>query len=188
MTNHLIRLWRWSAVIEDTVHFPLPQFDSNSTKLAAAQGWESTIPPNPNPWMFRSNHSEWMFLDGRRNLSLRFQGKLRLAARFDLIWQIFVPCRPGTYLTKQHKDIRMQSFGGKIKIIPATMTICKTDNFDRCYRCEQKPEVDYWKSFKIDRNLCRRCMDKEIDDAKYRSKTKSVMMKRLETLREFKVI
>lgn len=90
-------------------------------------------------------------------------------------------------MTKHRKDIRIQSFGGKIKIIPATMTICKTDNFDRCQRCEQKPDVDYWKCFKTDRTFCRRCMEKEIDDAKYRSKTKSVMMKQLETLREFKV-
>ncbi|XP_062715808.1 uncharacterized protein LOC115268230 isoform X1 [Aedes albopictus] len=95
---------------------------------------------------------------------------------------------PGTYCCKQRKDIRLQSFGGKIKIIPATMTICKTDNFDKCYRCDQTPQVDYWKHFKSERSLCRRCMEKEIDDAKYRSKTKSVMMKRLATLKEFQRI
>lgn len=67
------------------------------------------------------------------------------------------------------------------------MTICKTDNFDGCYRCDQTPEVDYWKHFKSDRSLCRRCMESEIDDAKYRSKTKSVMVNRLAALKEFQV-
>ncbi|KAL9702916.1 hypothetical protein quinque_006434 [Culex quinquefasciatus] len=101
-----------------------------------------------------------------------------------------VPAVPGagTYTPKSRKDIQLHSFGGKIRIVPATMTVCKTDNFDRCMVCEQKPEVDYWKNFKTDRSLCRRCMEAEVDEAKYRSKTKSVMFKRLGELKEFKRI
>ncbi|XP_058836097.1 uncharacterized protein LOC131692825 [Topomyia yanbarensis] len=92
---------------------------------------------------------------------------------------------PGTYIQKKRKEIRMHSFGSKIKIIPATSTVCKTENFDKCYRCDQKPEVDYWKNAKTERSLCRNCMQKEVDEAKYHSKTKSVMVKRLATLRAF---
>ncbi|XP_053685679.1 uncharacterized protein LOC128735212 [Sabethes cyaneus] len=95
---------------------------------------------------------------------------------------------PGTYTAKNRRNIRTHSFGGKIKIIPATCTVCKTENFDKCHGCNGTPEVDYWKHFKTDRSLCRRCMEKEIDDTKYRSKTKSVMFQRLAKLREYKRI
>ncbi|XP_055625263.1 uncharacterized protein LOC129767963 isoform X2 [Toxorhynchites rutilus septentrionalis] len=92
----------------------------------------------------------------------------------------------GTYTQGHRKEIRKHSFGGKIRIIPATMTICKTNHFDRCYRCEKNPIVDYWKNLKTERCLCRDCMVKEIDDAKYRSKTKSVMVGRIAALKEYK--
>ncbi|XP_055536079.1 uncharacterized protein LOC129724861 isoform X2 [Wyeomyia smithii] len=95
---------------------------------------------------------------------------------------------PGTYTAKNRRNIRKHSFGGKIKIIPATITVCKTENFDKCQNCNTTPEVDYWKNFKTDRSLCRRCMELETDEAKYRSKTKSAMFQRLAQLREYKRI
>ncbi|XP_058461157.1 uncharacterized protein LOC131436450 [Malaya genurostris] len=95
---------------------------------------------------------------------------------------------PGTYTQKKRKEIRMYSFGGRIKIIPAAITTCKTENFDKCYRCDQKPEIDYWKNEKTEKSLCRACMQKEINLTKIHSKTKSVMLKQLDVLKEFRRI
>ncbi|XP_055598361.1 uncharacterized protein LOC129747953 [Uranotaenia lowii] len=93
---------------------------------------------------------------------------------------------PGTYIAKQRKDIKRHSFGSHIKVIPATRTLCKPENFDTCQCCAKKPEVDYWKNLKTERVLCRACMEKEVDDAIRHSRTKSVMMSRLAALREFR--
>uniref|UniRef100_A0A182N257 Uncharacterized protein n=1 Tax=Anopheles dirus TaxID=7168 RepID=A0A182N257_9DIPT len=92
----------------------------------------------------------------------------------------------GTYLFKTRKDIRQHSFGGMIKIVPAARTICRTDNFDRCQRCDERPEVDYWKNLRAERSLCRRCMVKELEDARCSSQSKSEQTKRTETLKEYK--
>ncbi|XP_035896745.1 uncharacterized protein LOC118505281 isoform X1 [Anopheles stephensi] len=92
----------------------------------------------------------------------------------------------GTYVFKTRKDIRSHSFGGTIKIMPAARTICRTDNFDRCQRCDERPEVDYWKNLRTERCLCRRCMVKELEEARCHSKSKSDQKKRAETLQEYK--
>uniref|UniRef100_A0A182P5F1 Uncharacterized protein n=1 Tax=Anopheles epiroticus TaxID=199890 RepID=A0A182P5F1_9DIPT len=92
----------------------------------------------------------------------------------------------GTYIFKTRKDIRNHSFGGTIKIMPAARTLCKTENFDRCQRCDERPEVDYWKNLRTDRSLCRRCMVKELEDARTCSKHKSDQNKRMDALKEYK--
>ncbi|XP_049288954.1 uncharacterized protein LOC125766899 isoform X1 [Anopheles funestus] len=92
----------------------------------------------------------------------------------------------GTYIFKTRKDIRHHSFGGTIKIMPAARTICKTENFDRCQRCDERPEVDYWKNLRTERCLCRRCMVKELEEARCHSKNKSEQTQRTETLKEYK--
>uniref|UniRef100_A0A182M3J9 Uncharacterized protein n=1 Tax=Anopheles culicifacies TaxID=139723 RepID=A0A182M3J9_9DIPT len=93
----------------------------------------------------------------------------------------------GTYIFKTRKDIRNHSFGGTIKIVPAARTICKTENFDRCQRCDERPEVDYWKNLRTERCLCRRCMAKELEEARSQSKNNSEHMKRTEILKEYKL-
>uniref|UniRef100_A0A182QNP5 Uncharacterized protein n=1 Tax=Anopheles farauti TaxID=69004 RepID=A0A182QNP5_9DIPT len=92
----------------------------------------------------------------------------------------------GTYLFKTRKDIRQHSFGGVIKIMPAARTICKTENFDRCQRCDERPEVDYWKNLRTERCLCRRCMVKELEDARSCSQSKFEQTKRTDALKEYK--
>uniref|UniRef100_A0A182J9B5 Uncharacterized protein n=1 Tax=Anopheles atroparvus TaxID=41427 RepID=A0A182J9B5_ANOAO len=92
----------------------------------------------------------------------------------------------GTYLFKARKDIRSHSFGGTIRITPAARTLCRTENFDRCQRCDERPEVDYWKNLRTERCLCRRCMVKELEEARCCSKNKSDQRKQLEALKEFK--
>ncbi|XP_058053310.1 uncharacterized protein LOC131205288 [Anopheles bellator] len=93
----------------------------------------------------------------------------------------------GTYLFKVRKDIRSHSFGGTIKIMPAARTFCRPDNFDRCQRCEERPEVDYWKNLRTERCLCRRCMVRELNEVRNCcAKNKSAQKKRLEALKEYK--
>ena len=100
---------------------------------------------------------------------------------------LFLRISVGTYLFKTRKDIRNHSFGGTIKIMPAARTLCKTENFDRCLRCDERPEVDYWKNLRTERSLCRRCMVQELEDARSCSKHKSEQKKRLDALNEYKV-
>ncbi|XP_050094889.1 uncharacterized protein LOC126577370 [Anopheles aquasalis] len=95
----------------------------------------------------------------------------------------------GTYRFKARKDIRSHSFGGTIKITPATRTFCKPDNFDRCQRCDERPEVDYWKNLRTERCLCRRCMVRELNEARpgaVAMKQKTAQKKQLDALKEFK--
>ncbi|XP_058127155.1 uncharacterized protein LOC131285743 [Anopheles ziemanni] len=92
----------------------------------------------------------------------------------------------GTYRFKTRKDIRSHSFGGTIRITPAARTICRTENFDRCQRCDERPDVDYWKNLRTERCLCRRCMARELEEARCCSKNKSDQRKQLEALKEFK--
>ncbi|XP_053677208.1 uncharacterized protein LOC128727330 [Anopheles nili] len=93
---------------------------------------------------------------------------------------------PATYMFKSRKDIKSHSFGGTIKIVPAARTICKTDNFDRCQRCDERPEVDYWKNLRTERCLCRRCMVKELEDVRCSETSNSERRKGMEVLKEYK--
>ena len=101
----------------------------------------------------------------------------------------FTPNTPGvgTYSFKNRKYIYRHSFGGKIKTIPGTITLCTPQNLDVCSRCNEQPYVDYWKHFEDGKNLCRACMQAEINRAKYRSKTKLLKFKTLDYLNQYKV-
>lgn len=93
---------------------------------------------------------------------------------------------PGTYTIHKRKYIWLHSFGGRKRIQPAVRTICMTKQLQNCSICNQLPIGDYWQN----KNLiliCRNCMKLEIQNATYHSKTKSLKIKRLTELNEFRV-
>lgn len=94
---------------------------------------------------------------------------------------------PCTYKQFQKENYFKSSFGGQRKELPAVEMICNPTNLSICEICDEIPFGDYWRHLKSLKDLCRGCMEKEIENAIYRSITKSLKIKRLGYLQEYQV-
>lgn len=94
---------------------------------------------------------------------------------------------PSTYKQFQKENRFKSSFGGERKELPAVQMMCSPINLSICEKCDEIPFGDYWRHFRILKDLCRGCMEKEVQDAIYRSVTKSLKIKRLAYLQEYEV-
>lgn len=80
------------------------------------------------------------------------------------------------------KSFYAHSFGGTIVPIFPVKVICEPQHLDKCSLCDVTPLRDYFKDFNDEKCFCLKCMVLERDKAKYRSKTKSEKLKRLNEL------
>lgn len=92
---------------------------------------------------------------------------------------------PSTYKKFQKENRFKSSFGGERKELPAVEMICNSKNLSICEKCNEIPFGDYWRHFGNLKDLCRSCMKVEIENAVYRSITKSLKIKRLGYLKEY---
>lgn len=94
---------------------------------------------------------------------------------------------PSTYKQFQKENRFKSSFGGVRKELPAVQMICNSKNLSICEKCNEIPFGDYWRHFESLKDICRSCMKIEIENAIYRSITKSLKIKRLDYLQEYEV-
>lgn len=126
-------------------------------------------------------------------LNLILQGKINIFLQFTSFKELnfFVTLfRAGSYNIEPYKlkYFYKYSFGGKIDPIPLVTVVCKPQQLDKCSKCDEAPCIDYWKNFEEEIVLCRYCMEKEVNDARYNSKSKAIKVQRLEDLNnKFKV-
>ncbi|XP_017481361.1 PREDICTED: uncharacterized protein LOC108370539, partial [Rhagoletis zephyria] len=78
------------------------------------------------------------------------------------------------------------AFGSKRIIWPAVAIICTPMNTAKCSKCNKTPIGDYYHQFQLNLDMCRRCMNKQLNMLK-RCSTNATMRKyKLKELKEFK--
>uniref|UniRef100_A0A0A1X9P4 Queuine tRNA-ribosyltransferase n=1 Tax=Zeugodacus cucurbitae TaxID=28588 RepID=A0A0A1X9P4_ZEUCU len=56
------------------------------------------------------------------------------------------------------------AFGKQRFVIPAYSVFCGAENKSRCFKCQTQPEGDYYHNFDHNLDLCRPCMNAEIEE------------------------
>lgn len=98
-----------------------------------------------------------------------------------IMFSLFI-CRPCDYYRYRRRVEPVDmAFGKQRYVIPGYAVFCGAENKSKCFKCQTQPVGDYYHNFAVHLDLCRPCMNAELEEL---NNCKYDRLKRSSRLRE----